>query len=208
MQLKLIVFDLDGTLYVSESSFLPALRQFLARYDRPQPSDEFLISFIGEPDHVFGAWIETLNINRSTDELLREFDRIEAEAVKQNGCLYDSVAEILEWLKDKGFTMAICSNGSGWYVDLILGKFNLRDYFIIVKTPRTKSETKSVMLQDIKNALKPSVVYMIGDRKHDFTAARQTGYLFIGAAYGYGGDEINDADFTIKRPDEIKTILK
>jgi len=207
LQTKLIVFDLDGTLYVTESSFIPAMRQFLGRYNRPVPSDKFLYSFVGEPDHVFGKWIETLNIEKPADELLREFDEIEAEAVKQKGYLYDSVGEVLEWLKERCFTMVICSNGSGWYIDLILDKFDITRYFALLKTPRSKTETKSVMLSDITATVTSDISYMVGDRKHDISAARQNDYISIGAAYGYGGDEIKNADFVITDIKEIKTIL-
>ncbi len=183
MQPKLIVFDLDGTLYISESSFVPAVKEFLERHNRPLPPIEFIYRFIGEPDHVFEEWLETLKIDAPLKELFREFDDLERDAVIRDGCLYDSVAETLEWLTNK-------------------------DYFITLKTPRSKDETKTVMLRDIAEAVKPSISYMVGDRIHDITAAREAGYISVGAAYGYGGEEIKDADYIISHLKEIKGILR
>lgn len=205
---KLIVFDLDGTLYLTGSSFLPAVKCFLERHQMAIPADEFLHRFIGEPEHVFTEWLESLQIDAPIDELLKEFDRLMSDAIECSGSLYESVDETLETLYSRGYLMAICSNGPQWYIDQVLDKFEIGRYFSIVKVPSTRDETKGHMLRDILEHVNPGISCMVGDRIHDLQAARENGTIFIGTAYGYGGGEIRDADHIVHAFADLKNVVE
>lgn len=204
--MKLIIFDLDGTLYDTESSFIPAVGIFLRRYDRVVPPNEFLYKFIGEPEQLFGEWMKSLKIDAPLDKLLWEFDETERNAIRRTGNLYSGVIETLNWLKEKDYTLAICSNGREWYITEVIDRFNLGDYFAIVKGPRSATETKVEMVREIIDIVKPEKSYLVGDRFHDLEAARQNDCISIGAEYGFGGDEIKTADHLISSFTEIKDI--
>ena len=205
---KLIVFDLDGTLYKTETSFIPAVRKFVRHYNRPTPSEQVLYSFIGEPEEVFEKWIEEMAIDIETELLLKEFDRIELVEIRRRGCLYDSVVETLTWLKTRDYVLALCSNGPGWYIDEVLTGFGIDQLFELRRGPLSSEDTKDRMLKEIFNNVKPSSSIMVGDRYHDLLAARRCGFTFIGASYGYGGDEIIQADYLIQALPELKELLK
>lgn len=194
---KAVIFDLDGTLYRTETSFYPAIRIFLNRYDLTVPVTSFLNGFIGEPGHVFVKWIESLSIDKPVKQLLHEFDDVELDFVKRNGELYDDVINVLKRLSQAGFGMGVCSNGSSKYINLIITKFDLAQYMEIVKYPLNSNSTKPVMLAEIKDALRPDIGYMVGDRYHDIQAADANGFISVGATYGYGKDDVRDADHTI-----------
>lgn len=59
----LLIFDLDGTLYRTETSFTPAAAQVLQAFSLRVPPDEELHAFIGEPFDVFLEWLEHLRLS-------------------------------------------------------------------------------------------------------------------------------------------------
>jgi phosphoglycolate phosphatase-like HAD superfamily hydrolase len=61
-----------------------------------------------------------------------------------------------------------------------------------------------VMIQQAEPA---SYHIVAGDRIHDIMAARDNGLISIGCAYGYGFDEIKEADYVAQSASEIKTII-
>ncbi len=205
--IQLIVFDMDGTLYETDSSFVPAVQTFIKKYDLPPPSMEYLHKLIGEPGYVFEEWIKSLKIDAPLNELFSVFDRLELNGINKWGKLYPATIQTLEQLKFRKVKMALCSNGSQRYVNKIVSKFRLDRYVAWIRTPQHRGETKSMMLADLFDAVRPDVAYMVGDRYHDIQAAKENSVVSVGAAYGYGGDEIITADHKIQSISELLTIL-
>ena len=183
---KLVVFDLDGTLYNSGNSFISAVKKILNEYNLEIPSNDFIFSFIGEPNHIFYDWLKSLAINETYKALDIKFNQYELEAVENYGHLYNSVYEVFDWLKLNGYTIGLCTNASKLYLEKVLSKFKLEKYFSVIKYPLNSNETKSEMLLSIKEEFKPIFAYMIGDRKHDFQAAKDNNFISVGVSYGYG----------------------
>ena len=206
--MKLIIFDLDGTLYDTATSFIPAIKMFLNKYGIDVPSDEELYSFIGEPELVFVEWIKSLQIESTNEDLIAEFDRLEREAIISDGKLYDVVGEMLNELNLAGYRFGLCSNGPQWYIELILKKLDIGRFFDIVRFPETEIDNKPEMVAEIVDRLKPEKVFMVGDRVHDLTAAKANNLAFVGVSYGFGREEISRADHLVNSVPELKELLK
>jgi len=67
--------------------------------------------------------------------------------------------------------------------------------------------TKIELVEKIKNRFPDLKSAVIGDRIHDIEAARGNNALSIGALYGYGGREPEQADITISRFAELLDIF-
>ncbi len=204
---KLVVFDMDGTLYRSETSFLPAVKSLLKENGLNVPADEFLFRFIGEPDSVFVQWLKELKAEKPAHILYREFQRAELCAVERDGQLYEGVVFLLGWLKEKGFRLAVCSNATEIYLNTVLKKFNLFTMFSFLRVPKG-SESKTLMLSEIKSKFNPGIGFMVGDRSHDMKAAIENCFVFIGALYGFGRKEIEDTDYCVEKPAQIKALIE
>ena len=203
----LVVFDMDGTLYDTDSSFVPAVRTFLERYDKPMESVEVLHKLIGEPTHVFVEWVKSQKIDADLKEVLAVFSKLERNGIDRHGKLNPYVIETLSTLKHRNVKMAICSNGSHRYVNKIINKFRLDRYVAWVRTPREKKETKGIMLRDLKDAVRPDRAFMVGDRIHDIDAASQAGLIPVGALYGYGQEEMHSSPLRIRAISDLIKIL-
>jgi phosphoglycolate phosphatase len=119
------------------------------------------------------------------------------------GKTYDGIDDLLRFLVARGFELAICSNGSAPYVELVLESCGIIKYFRYIKS-RQDHISKSEQVRQLLKESRSTRSIMVGDRKFDFQAARENDVPFIGAAYGYGKDEIAEADFIAESPAAIK----
>ena len=207
MEKQLIIFDLDGTLYRTESSFLPAIKQLLTEYGLPHPNNDFLFSFIGEPSCKFIEWLKTLDFKNDLTTIISKMDSLEIKYVTEKGSIYPNVLETLAWLKDQDYDIALCTNGSHQYVCQILDKFGLYKYFENVRYPKNNDDTKSDMIREIIAALNAQKIFIVGDRYHDIISAKDNDCISIGVSYGYGKSEIKEADYIVNNISEIKNII-
>jgi phosphoglycolate phosphatase len=205
--MNLIMFDMDGTLFRTETSFFPSVREFASRHAFPAPDEEFLRSFIGKSGSEWRAWLEQLQLGQSTQELASEFDLLEQEYVKTQGELYPGATDVLRALALDGWKLGVCSNASGWYPEMILTRAGVRDLFTLVRVPSRPDQTKAMMLCEVWNELRPERCVMVGDRADDMQAAYAGGYFAIGAVYGWAPEELELADVRIHDIAEIPTAL-
>lgn len=205
--MNLIMFDMDGTLFRTETSFFPAVREFAGRHAFPVPDEEFLRGFIGQSGSEWRAWLEELQLGTSTQELASEFDLLEQEYVKTQGELYPGTTDVLRALALDEWKLGVCSNAPAWYPDMILTRAGVRDLFDLVRVPKRSGETKPVMLCEVWNELRPEQCAMVGDRADDMQAAHAGGYFAIGAVYGWAPEELALADVCIHDIAEIPTAL-
>lgn len=205
--MNLIMFDMDGTLFRTETSFFPSVREFASRHAFPVPDEEFLRSFIGQSGSAWRAWLEQLQLGKSTQELACEFDLLEQEYVKTQGELYPGTADVLRALALDGWKLGVCSNAPGWFPEMILTRAGVRDLFTVIRVPSRPDQTKAMMLCEVWNELHPKQCAMVGDRADDMRAAHAGGYFAIGAVYGWAPGELELADVRIHDIAEVPTAL-
>ncbi len=205
--MNLIMFDMDGTLFRTETSFFPAVQEFAARHAFPVPDEEFLRSFIGQSGSEWRAWLEQLQLGTSTQELVSEFDLLEQDYVKTQGELYPGAADVLRTLARDGWKLGVCSNAPAWYPEAILTRAGVRDLFTVIRVPGRPDQSKTMMLCDVWNEFHPERCAMAGDRADDMQAAYAGGYFAIGAAYGWAPEELELADVRVHDISEIPVAL-
>ena len=204
---KTIIFDLDGTLFKTDTIFIEAINRIcMARGVETWERDK-LIELIGKPMIDICRLIFGDKITSEEVEIIRnEVRSIEEKLLVQSGKLYDGVVDILDKLKKAGYTLCICTNGSDIYANRILNNFVIEDKFSIIKS-RVEGLTKSQQIKQILDESESCSAIVVGDRMSDFVAAKDTGCLSIGVSYGYGCDEYQYADFTAISPIYIFYII-
>jgi phosphoglycolate phosphatase len=205
--MRLVMFDMDGTLYRTETSFIPAVQGFAARHSFAMPDEAFLLGFVGQNGTTWDAWLESLQLGIALADLNAEFDALELEHIQSSGELYAGAEGIIRELASQGWRLGICSNSSTWYVQAILGKAGMLSLFDPVRVPRTRLHTKTLMLCEVWNEFHPDQCAMVGDRADDMRAARAGGFLGIGAAYGFAPGELGAADVCISDITDVITVL-
>ena len=206
--LTLLIFDLDGTLYRTETSFTPAVAQVLQAFSVRVPPDEELHAFIGEPFDVFLEWLEQPMLPIHREKLREMLAEAELRFVKQRGKLYPGVKDTLARLLDQGCRLTLCTNAGERYAKTVLSTCGIENLFRMMCFRRTSADTKAKMVAGLTKRIPHSRAYVIGDRYHDLLAGRKTGCTVIGAAYGYAQPgELAAADHIISSFVDLLTLV-
>ena len=194
----LLIFDVDGTLYETERSFVPAVREIFRRYALPGPRREELLPFVGEPFEVFQAWLTEQGPLMDRSEVLDELTEVELRSVQECGALFAGVESTLRRLRERGYSLAVCTNGGERYVHAVLEVCGIADLFHYIRFRRPQDTGKEAMVAELLCEIPHARSFLIGDRIHDVRAGKANGCTVIAVTYGYGGQgELCEADYTI-----------
>lgn len=210
---KVIAFDLDGTLTNPEKGQLTGFEYALKRHGISYPSREWLKRYIGPPIH--DLWQEDFGLSlEQVCEMIdtyREYYNV--YGFREND-MYDGIPEVLDALKQKGYTLIIATGKPEGIANKILHLFGLDRYFDFVGGA-TEDDSRHRKCDVLRYALdnigaKPEEAILIGDRKFDAEGAMALGADSLGVLWGHGTrDEIFSAGFnyTVERPEEILDLL-
>ncbi|WP_240512054.1 HAD family hydrolase [Paludifilum halophilum] len=217
---KDLIFDMDGTLFQTETVAVPAFRRTFqrlrvsGRVQGERPTDERVCSVFGKtPPEIWDRLLPG-----SSEEVKEQADQWwlqdELDCLSEGmGALYPGVEEGLRDLRDRGWRLFIASNGLGPYVRGILVTFGLTSLFsgIYAAGEHQIGEKKRLVGKLIQEHQVTSG-WMIGDRSSDVQAGKANGLPVIGCRYAdfpsFGEeDELEGADQVIDSFQEILEIV-
>ena len=203
---KAILFDLDGTLWDSGETVLPAWNAVLTEAGvRPPLTMDELNSFMGlGPQDLADRMLPTLP---TPEERLALFTRCfdaEVVAIRAHGAvLYEGLLEMLTALKEKGLFLAVVSNCKDGYIQAFLDYYRLHDVFTDFEsagaTGLTKGENIALVLA--RNGFTAADALYVGDTVWDMEASMKAGVDFLHAAYGFGSVPVGTPN--VSCPEEI-----
>jgi phosphoglycolate phosphatase len=203
---KLIIFDLDGTLFRTETVDIEAFNSALIANGYQPVSGADIMNLIGYPLNKICRQL----LDSENPVLLEQFKieliKNETKLIKSSGRLYPGTMEFLKRLQEKGFTLCICSNGNREYVEAIAEKFNFRSIFNEIwheKNGISKSQAVAIL----KKKFQADNFIMVGDRSSDIESAKNNHGISIGVGYGFGGDEIKKADYIASDIRELEMVI-
>lgn len=206
MKKRLLIFDLDGTLYKTENVSVPALKKAFSKFDIAL-TDEEIIGQFGEPTETIIRNLTPRDKLHDLNEIREEIASNEERLIPLKADLYDGIKENLSELEKNGYLLTICSNGREDYIKAVLKATSIEDRFLSIKS-YTKGKSKADHIKELKEEFSTERAVMIGDRYHDLEAAREADIYSIGVKYGYGEEEVEEADFVISSPGEILSVVR
>ncbi|AQT85799.1 pyrophosphatase PpaX [Paenibacillus larvae subsp. larvae] len=213
-----MIFDLDGTLFKTETLLLPAFHVSLTQmiqetgYEGPVPEDREVLGTLGMlMDEIWKRLLPGCTpeqIDRM-NELLAYHELSGLESGR--GVLYEGVAETLTRLQDAGVRLFVASNGLESYVKGVLNMRGISSFFEKIYSAgeyRTKSKVDLVRLLLEENHVQDA--FMVGDRSSDVEAGHKNGLTVIGCDFAGFGDpkELEDADIRIKDFRELARLIR
>lgn len=210
MAIKLIIFDLDGTLVDTSRDITIALNHAIRPYGLKELSDREVVRLVGEGitrliEKVLG---EEKSLVR--DEVVRRFIDYYSEHIIEYSTPYPYVRKTLEQLTH--YKKAVISNKRESLSKRLLDELKLLQYFDIVvgsdTTPEKKPSPIPVLyiLLNLQVATLEAVI--VGDSNYDISAGKGAGIRTIAVTYGYKEKaELKDADYMINSLKELLPLL-
>ncbi|MEF2493845.1 phosphoglycolate phosphatase [Vibrio mimicus] len=217
--IKLIAFDLDGTLLDSVPDLAVAADQAVQAVGYPGVREAQVRDYVGNGADVLvaRALSQSLTINPELSTELREqarhlFDDFYAQTGHKLSHLYANVKSTLTELKNAGFTLALVTNKPSKFVPEVLEQHGIDHFFSEViggdTFPNKKPDPMALNWLLEKHQLTAQQMLIVGDSKNDILAAKNAGCPSFGLTYGYNhGEPIADAgpDFVA---DDIAALLE
>ena len=220
-KIRLLIFDLDGTLVDSKDDIALSVNLALHSVGLPTFSIDRIIREIGlGSEYLFRQLLgQSTPINQidqinQIEELVGQFRRIYADNLTLHTKLYSGVLDVLNHFSY--LPKVIVTNKSQVFADRLVDFLELRLYFEAVfglEAFSTRKPHSGPLLEVCKrwNQL-PSHAAMIGDSVFDILAGKGAGLLTVSALYGFGSksnEEIkrNQPDFEIKNAAELITLF-
>ncbi len=198
--LKLVAFDLDGTLLDSASSIISGVTECWAACGFARPEPDAIRRIIGLP------WEESIK------SLLPEAGNIEMQKIKtyyeevsrgirprrnRDEELFPGIEEMLTRLDDMGFILGIITSRSGGRLEEIIRSKGIERYFSFFKTTDNGpgKPNPELMHQALsETGVAANAALMIGDTTFDIQMARNAGARAVGVSWG------------VHEPDELLSV--
>ena len=206
---KLLIFDLDGTLFKSDEANIEAIKRAIKRIDlNISVDDQYLRGLLGLPSPDFYKLILPED-KQDKWQMLQKTTREEYQiTIREMGKLYPDVKETLSILNSRRYVLAIYSNSSVNYFNTAVNDLGIRTYFKYAECSEEYNITKIALVHKIMDAFSNVKTAVIGDRFNDYEAAKDNNALSVGVLYGYGKEEPYKADITIKKFSDLLDIFK
>jgi phosphoglycolate phosphatase len=216
---RAMIFDLDGTLFQTESVLLPAYHAMFDRlraeglYEGDTPPEERILGGLGMLlKHIWERVMPDASVEtrERADELLLEEQNKRLEAGE--GVLYEGVREALEQLQSRGIRLFIASNGLEAYVKGVpqaKGIAHRFEAFYSAGEFQTSTKVDLVKLLLERYSIDPQEAWMVGDRSSDVEAGLKNGLFVVGCDYaGFGKEaELDGADARIQAFSQLLELL-
>jgi len=210
-QLKLLMFDWDGTLMDSTerivSSFQNAMRALGLPVLPPEPI--MAIIGLGLPEAADALFPElTLEAQRRLGQVYQQY-YFELDLTPMR--LYDGAEDLLADLAARGFWLSVATGKSRRGLNEVLETTGLGRYFFATRcAEETLSKPDPLMLRELMfeaNA-EPARCLMVGDTQFDLDMARHANVPSVGVTHGAHGHEALAASAPVALVDDLYALAE
>ncbi|MGC2061629.1 MAG: HAD-IA family hydrolase [Thermodesulfovibrionales bacterium] len=209
--IKLIMFDLDGTLVDSGIDITNALNHALSPYEIPALTVGQTISLVGEGVTRLIEKVVGSGQGARRDEVLMRFIDYYAEHLTDATRPYPGVVRTIKKLS--GRRKAVISNKMESLSRRVLTDLGLIEYLDIVLGGDSIKEKKPspkplLHVMDLLAAA-PEESVIVGDSSFDIQAGKAARVMTVAVSYGFRtADTLRDADFIIDAMEELPDLLE
>ena len=211
-QVRLLVFDLDGTLVDSKQDLALSVNAMRAEMELPPLALDLITSYIG---HGVTLLVRRALGSKATDENVEKglgfFQAYYPDHMLDHTAPYPGVAEALEKLD--GHKMAVLTNKPVKFSAEILTGLGLAHHFAYIyggnSFPQKKPDPIGLhkLMEDFQLSARETL--MVGDSDTDILTGRNAGVWTCGVTYGFGAPSLQKAspDLMIDDMRELPPLL-
>jgi phosphoglycolate phosphatase len=211
MPIKLIMFDLDGTLVDTVQDITNALNYAMKPYDIKSLTTSDTMEMVGEGIRRLIEKALSAEKRHLKDDVINRFLEYYSEHLTEKSREYPHVKETLENLT--GFKKAVISNKRGDLSKRLLEELGLAVYFDLIIGSDTTGERKPsatpIFYVISKLGVIPEESIIVGDSTFDIEAGKKAGIKTVAVTYGYRPREfLAEADYIIEDIRELVPLLR
>lgn len=214
--LKLIAFDLDGTVANTLADLAYAVNHALSLRDLPTfDVDDYRYLVGSGVDKLMRDTMGAAYTPEEAERMKADFQCYYADHCLDYTRAYDGMPELLAKLSHDGYITAVVSNKPNRFVPVILSELYPEHRFFCewgqrTDVPRKPDPASLLELIELCKVEKSETLYL-GDSNVDVAFAHNAGVKVCGVSWGFrGAEELKaaGADFIIDKPSELYDILK
>lgn len=214
--IKLVIFDLDGTLLETVGDLAASCNAVLRRYGLPEHDYAAYRRFVGNGVRKLceRALPEQWRTEAQIDRIRDEFVAYYTAHIDCHSYAYEGISYLLEELVARGIKVAVVSNKFQQGTDLLIRKFFPEIPFVAVFGNRPEVPLKPDPAADLEvlrlAGVAPEEALHLGDTASDIRAAKAAGIGAVGVSWGFRSrEELLEAgaDRVIDRAEELLAMV-
>jgi len=218
-RIKLLIFDLDGTVIDSRLDLAHSVNAMLRHFRRPELAADVIVSYVGDGAHVLvqralGGPQDEPFVNEALDYFLRHYRRHTLDHTRAYEGITDALADIATPRQGSRRKMAVLSNKPAELARGILAGLGLDRFFVAVYGGDSFATKKPDPL-GAREVLKetsahPDESLMVGDSLNDVLTGRNAGLWTCGVSYGFAPHSLMEVppDVQVDTPGELADLMR
>lgn len=217
--IKLVIFDLDGTLIDSRLDLVHSVNAALRHIQRPELPDDVIASYVGDGAPILiqralgGEVVDEALVRKGLEFFLAYYREHKLDHTK----IYPGITDALSAIRSSGNgvprKMAVLTNKPVIPSRAIVEALGLGKYFLQVYGGNSfatkKPEPEGALKILAETGGRPEQAVMVGDSHTDVETGRNAGMWTVGVTYGFAPHTLADAspDITVDDPRELATFF-
>ena len=217
--IKLVIFDLDGTLIDSRLDLVHSVNAALRHIDRPELPEDVIASYVGDGAPVLiqralgGEAVEESLVRKGLEFFLSYYREHKLDHTTVYGGIREALAAIQNSNNGNPRRMAVLTNKPVNPSRAIVEALGLASYFSQVyggnsfstKKPDPEGALKLLSEADIQ----PEQAAIVGDSHVDIRTGRNAGLWTVAVTYGFAPHtlKVEQPDVTVDTPQELSKVF-
>jgi len=203
---RVILFDLDGTLIDSTEAILEGFRVTFEKFGKNYPGDKEVKKLIGLPLDIM---FENLGVKENVWDFVMTYKKHYRKISKQKTFLLPFAKEALKEASTFA-RLGIVTTKTGEYSKELLEHFGILNYFEVligredVENPKPHPEPILKALHKMKAS--KEAAWMIGDTCLDMVSAKEAGINYVGVKFEYENEKNMKRCAEIVKADVLKAV--
>lgn len=192
--LRLVIFDVDGTLVDSQADIVAAMTQAFLEVDQVVPDRETILSIVGlSLDHAIARLAPDLSGTlqaRMVEGYKNAYISLRAKTgAAESSPLYPGARDVLDYFRrQNGLLLGVATGKSRRGLDKLFDAHDLGGLFITQQVSDhhpSKPHPSMIKTALLETGVDAQHAVMIGDTSYDMDMARAAGVRAIGVSWGY-----------------------
>lgn len=207
--MKAVIFDMDGVIIDSEPIHFEVDIQTMKDFGCSISKEE-LNKYVGTTnEYMFTDIKNKYKLDKSVEEIINyRCELVKRKVIESDLVAIEGIIDLLKNIKSKNIPAAIASSSPRDFIEVVVSKFGIEDYFSCILSGEEVENGKpapDIYVETAKKlGISPEECVVIEDSKNGVLAAKKAGMKCIGFKNVNSGEQdLSKADFIVNSIVEI-----